>query len=101
MMAGTATRDRSVQADAAPVDQDVLIVGAGISGIGMAVHLQMNCPGRSFATAERLANLGGTWYLFRYPGFRSARDLPTRGFAFVDRNRVMQAKSLPLHVYLR
>src|SRR3546814_4010131 len=82
MMAGTATRDRSVQADAAPVDQDVLIVGAGISGIGMAVHLQMNCPGRSFAIAERRANLGGTWDLFRYPGIRSASDMHTLGFVF-------------------
>src|SRR3546814_825712 len=82
MMAGTATRDRSVQADAAPVDQDVLIVGAGISGIGMAVHLQMNCPGRSFAIAERRANLGGTWDLFRYPGIRSDSDMHTLGFVF-------------------
>ena len=55
MMAGTAS----------PVDQDVLIVGAGISGIGMAVHLQMNCPDRSFALAERRANRGGTWDRFR------------------------------------
>jgi len=67
---------------ASPVDQDVLIVGAGISGIGMAVHLQMNCPGRSFALAERRANLGGTWDLFRYPGIRSDSDMHTLGFVF-------------------
>ena len=72
MMASTAT----------PVDQDVLIVGAGISGIGMAVHLQMNCPDRSFAIAERRANLGGTWDLFRYPGIRSDSDMHTLGFVF-------------------
>jgi cation diffusion facilitator CzcD-associated flavoprotein CzcO len=72
MMAGTAS----------PVDQDVLIVGAGISGIGMAVHLQMHCPDRSFALAERRANLGGTWDLFRYPGIRSDSDMHTLGFVF-------------------
>lgn len=72
MMAGTAS----------PVDHDVLIVGAGISGIGMAVHLQMHCPDRSFALAERRANLGGTWDLFRYPGIRSDSDMHTLGFVF-------------------
>ena len=82
MMAGSATLDRSERTAAAPVDQDVLIVGAGISGIGMAVHLQMNCPDRSFALVERRANLGGTWDLFRYPGIRSDSDMHTLGFIF-------------------
>ena len=82
MMAGTATKERPAEAKAAPVDQDVLIVGAGISGIGMAVHLQMNCPDRSFALVERRANLGGTWDLFRYPGIRSDSDMHTLGFVF-------------------
>ncbi|MBN8844244.1 MAG: NAD(P)/FAD-dependent oxidoreductase [Sphingomonadales bacterium] len=72
MMAGTAS----------PVDQDVLIVGAGISGIGMAVHLQMYSPDRSFGLAERRADLGGTWDLFRYPGIRSDSDMHTLGFVF-------------------
>ena len=67
---------------ASPVDQDVLIVGAGLSGIGMAAHLQMNCPDRSFALAERRANLGGTWDLFCYPGIRSDSDMHTLGFVF-------------------
>lgn len=67
---------------ASPVDQDVLIVGAGISGIGMAVHLQMYSPDRSFALAERRADLGGTWDLFRYPGIRSDSDMHTLGFVF-------------------
>lgn len=67
---------------AAPVDQDVLIVGAGISGIGMAVHLQLNCPQLSFALLERRENLGGTWDLFRYPGIRSDSDMHTLGFIF-------------------
>ena len=81
-MAGTATMERPADAKAAPVDQDVLIVGAGISGIGMAVHLQMNCPDRSFALVERREQLGGTWDLFRYPGIRSDSDMHTLGFVF-------------------
>lgn len=81
-MAGTATMERTGSNAAAPVDQDVLIVGAGISGIGMAVHLQMNCPDRSFGLAERRADLGGTWDLFRYPGIRSDSDMHTLGFVF-------------------
>lgn len=82
MMAGTATMERPADAKAAPVDQDVLIVGAGISGIGMAVHLQQYSPDRSFALVERRANLGGTWDLFRYPGIRSDSDMHTLGFVF-------------------
>lgn len=65
-----------------PVDQDVLIVGAGLSGIGMAAHLQMHSPDRSFSLVERRANLGGTWDLFRYPGIRSDSDMHTLGFVF-------------------
>jgi monooxygenase len=82
MMAGTATTERPADAKAAPVDQDVLIVGAGISGIGMAVHLQMNSPDRSFGLVERREQLGGTWDLFRYPGIRSDSDMHTLGFVF-------------------
>jgi monooxygenase len=66
----------------APVDVDVLIVGAGISGIGMAVHLQRDCPGKTFALVEQRADLGGTWDLFRYPGIRSDSDMHTLGFIF-------------------
>jgi monooxygenase len=61
---------------------DVLIVGAGISGIGMAAHMRMKCPGHSFAIVERRENLGGTWDLFRYPGIRSDSDMHTLGFDF-------------------
>lgn len=61
---------------------DVLIVGAGISGIAMAAHLKALCPGRSFAMVERRAHLGGTWDLFRYPGVRSDSDMHSFGFAF-------------------
>jgi len=70
------------QGSGASVDVDVLIVGAGISGIGMAVHLQRDCPGKSFALVEQRSDLGGTWDLFRYPGVRSDSDMHTLGFIF-------------------
>ena len=63
-------------------DIDVLIVGAGISGISMAAHKKMLCPGRSFAMVERRDNLGGTWDLFKYPGIRSDSDMHSFGFRF-------------------
>ena len=63
-------------------DFDVLIVGAGISGIGMAAHLEEHCRGKSYAIIERRENLGGTWDLFRYPGVRSDSDMHTLGFIF-------------------
>ncbi len=63
-------------------DNDILIVGAGISGISMAAHLQMMCPDRTFSIVERRANIGGTWDLFRYPGIRSDSDMHSFGFAF-------------------
>lgn len=61
---------------------DALIVGAGISGLGAAVHMQKMCPGKSFAIMERRDNFGGTWDLFRYPGIRSDSDMYTLGFRF-------------------
>jgi cation diffusion facilitator CzcD-associated flavoprotein CzcO len=61
---------------------DVLIVGAGISGISMAAHLKRLCPGHRFALIERRAKLGGTWDLFRYPGVRSDSDMYSLGFRF-------------------
>lgn len=61
---------------------DVLVVGAGISGIGAAVHLQAHCPAKSFGLIERRSDLGGTWDLFRYPGIRSDSDMHTLGFIF-------------------
>jgi monooxygenase len=65
-----------------PSHVDVLIVGAGISGIGAAVHLQRECPGKTFTIIEGRANIGGTWDLFRYPGIRSDSDMYTLGFSF-------------------
>ncbi|SCX66463.1 Predicted flavoprotein CzcO associated with the cation diffusion facilitator CzcD [Variovorax sp. EL159] len=61
---------------------DVLIVGAGLSGIGAAYHLQVNCPGRSYAILEGRERSGGTWDLFRYPGIRSDSDMYTLGYSF-------------------
>src|SRR5260370_26133914 len=61
---------------------DVLIVGAGISGVGAAYHLKTRCPGRTFAIFEARHTLGGTWDLFRYPGVRSDSDMFTLGFSF-------------------
>jgi monooxygenase len=61
---------------------DVLIVGAGLSGVGAAAHLRMECPEKSFAILEGRAALGGTWDLFRYPGIRSDSDMYTLGYRF-------------------
>ncbi|HXS33962.1 MAG TPA: NAD(P)/FAD-dependent oxidoreductase [Solirubrobacterales bacterium] len=61
---------------------NVLIVGAGISGIGAAYHLGERCPGKSYAILEARDDLGGTWDLFRYPGIRSDSDMHTLGYRF-------------------
>ena len=61
---------------------DVLIVGAGISGIGAGRHLQRLCPTKSWAILEGRGDLGGTWDLFRYPGVRSDSDMYTLGYSF-------------------
>jgi monooxygenase len=61
---------------------DVLIVGAGISGVSAAWHLQDRCPDKSYAILEARPDMGGTWNLFRYPGIRSDSDMYTLGFRF-------------------
>ena len=63
-------------------DFDVIIVGAGLSGIGVAYHLQRDCPRKSFVILEARGALGGTWDLFRYPGIRSDSDMHTLGYRF-------------------
>ena len=64
------------------IDVDVLIVGAGISGIGVACRLQMNHPGLTLRILDRRERIGGTWDLFRYPGIRSDYDMYTFGYDF-------------------
>lgn len=61
---------------------DVLILGAGISGVGAACHLSRQCPDKSYAVLERRDAIGGTWDLFRYPGIRSDSDMCTFGYNF-------------------
>ena len=65
-----------------PEHLDVVIVGAGLSGIGTACHLEREQSGRDYAILEARDDLGGTWSLFRYPGIRSDSDMHTLGFAF-------------------
>ncbi len=61
---------------------DVVVVGAGISGIGAGYHLQKNCPGKSYVILEGRDSIGGTWDLFKYPGIRSDSDMYTLGYSF-------------------
>ena len=61
---------------------DVIIVGAGLSGIGAAYHLQERCPGKNYAILEGRDAIGGTWDLYRYPGIRSDSDMHTLGYRF-------------------
>ena len=76
---------------------DLLIVGAGISGISMAAHMGMKCPGLRYAIVERRDRLGGTWDLFRYPGIRSDSDMYTLGFGFepwTDKDAIADGDSI-------
>lgn len=61
---------------------DIIIIGAGISGIGAACHLQRECPNKTYVMLEARTAIGGTWDLFRYPGIRSDSDLYTYGYDF-------------------
>lgn len=77
----TATMERPGTAQATE-HFDTLIVGAGISGIGAAWHMQEQCPGRSFVILDALESYGGTWLTHKYPGIRSDSDLYTFGYRF-------------------
>jgi monooxygenase len=68
--------------ESAPPLLDVVIVGAGLSGIGAAYHIRTHCPELSYTVLEGRSSMGGTWDLFRYPGIRSDSDMYTLGFSF-------------------
>src|SRR5436305_11004894 len=78
----TAARSASQENGMAQEHFDVLIIGAGLSGIGAACHLQADCPGKTYAILEARERMGGTWDLFRYPGIRSDSDMFTLGYGF-------------------
>ena len=80
----TVIEDESLSARSEPRTEhfDVLIVGAGLSGIGAAYHLQKECPKKSYIVLEGRNAMGGTWDLFRYPGVRSDSDMYTLGYRF-------------------
>ncbi len=80
-MTATDTLERPKAAQAV-THFDVLIAGAGISGVGAAYHLQEQCPGKTFALIEAQADFGGTWRTHKYPGIRSDSDLYTFGYRF-------------------
>ena len=86
---------------------DVLIVGAGISGIGAAYHVSTKLPHKTYAILEGRDAIGGTWDLFRYPGIRSDSDLHTFGYAFkpwtadkaiADAGAILDASPVPMHI---
>jgi cation diffusion facilitator CzcD-associated flavoprotein CzcO len=89
--------DRGSRPEAAAEHFDVLIVGAGLSGIGAAHHLKTDSPGRSFLLLESRECMGGTWDLFRYPGIRSDSDMYTLGYSFrpwTDRKAIADGPSI-------
>ena len=76
---------------------DILIIGAGISGIGAACHLKRNCPNKSFLILEGRKKLGGTWDLFKYPGIRSDSDMYTFAYKFspwTNENTISDGKTI-------
>lgn len=78
-------------------DLDVIIIGAGLSGIGVARYLKKQCPGKRFEILESKPRIGGTWDLFRYPGIRSDSDMTTMGYAFkpwMDRKAIADGDAI-------
>ena len=80
---------------------DVIIVGAGISGLGSAYHLHDQCPGKSFLVLEELESFGGTWLTHTYPGVRSDSDLYTFGYRFKPWTKAPIASGEEILHYLR
>jgi cation diffusion facilitator CzcD-associated flavoprotein CzcO/NAD(P)-dependent dehydrogenase (short-subunit alcohol dehydrogenase family) len=88
--------------DATVEHVDVLVVGAGLSGIGAAHHLQTDCPWATYAVLEARDAIGGTWDLFRYPGIRSDSDMHTLGYSFRPwANRDSIADGASILAYIR
>jgi monooxygenase len=81
-ISGERARGTVSNASTEQVDFDVIVVGAGLSGIGVAYHLQRDCPRKSFVILDARGTIGGTWDLFRYPGVRSDSDMHTLGYRF-------------------
>ncbi|WP_428491802.1 flavin-containing monooxygenase [Rhodopila sp.] len=79
---------------------DILIVGAGISGVGAAYHLTRQCPAKSFVVLEALDNFGGTWWTHRYPGIRSDSDLHTFGYRFKPWTSAPIATAAEIRAYM-
>src|SRR3954447_4837071 len=90
--------DQPTPSDPRPVEHvDVLIVGAGLSGIGAACHLREECPDKTFVILESRGAIGGTWDLFRYPGVRSDSDMFTLGYQFrpwTDEKAIADAETI-------
>jgi len=83
-------------------DVDVLVIGAGLGGIGAAWHLQHERPGASFAILEARAAIGGTWDLFRFPGVRSDSDMHTLSLPYAPwRGTDSRAGGAEIREYLR
>lgn len=82
-MSGTDTLERPTSAAAKKIEHfDVLVIGAGISGIGAAYHLKTQAPDKTFAVLDAFETFGGTWHTHKYPGIRSDSDLYTFGYRF-------------------
>ncbi len=81
-MTAPVPQPRPAGSNVAVEDIDVAVIGAGLSGIDAAYHLQQRCPDRSYVILEARGAMGGTWDLFRYPGIRSDSDMHTLGFPF-------------------